>query len=123
MSKYIGLLLVITMSVLLTGCASAPGGIAASNTPLHAKPYNVIGPTSGSDCRYAILGIIPVTKGNTTREAVEKARENIGADALIEITVENCTQFWILFTKTITRVDAQGIRFKDKWEGDKDILR
>ncbi len=123
MSKYIGLLLVIIMSAMLAGCASYPGGIAASNTPLHAKSYNVIGPTSAADSRFAILGLIPVTKGNSTRDAIKKAKENVGADALIEITVENCTQFFILFTRTLTQVDAVGIRFKDKWEGDKDIAR
>lgn len=123
MSKYIDLFLVAVMTFLLVGCASMPGGIAPSNTPLHAKSYNIIGPTSATDSRFAILGIIPITGSNSTRDAVDKAKENISADALIDITVESYTQFFILFSRTVTRVEADGIRFKDKWEGDKDIIR
>ena len=109
--------------LLFAGCACIPGGIAASNTPLHAKPYSVIGDTEAADSRYAILGIIPVTDGNSLREAVKKAKGQVGADALIDITVDSYTQWWILFTRTVTKVDAKGIRFKDAWEGDKEIKR
>ena len=123
MSKYINLFFVAVISFLFVGCACIPGGIASSNTPLHARSYNVIGPTSATDSRIAILGIIPITKSNSTRDAIDKAKENAHADALIDITVENYTQFFILFSRTVTKVYAKGVRFKDKWEGDKDIVR
>ncbi len=108
-------------ALLLAGCATSPGGIADSNTPLHAKPYTIIGETEGNDCWYAILGIIPVTPGNSLREAVKEAKGRVGADALIDITVDSYTQFWILFVRRVTEVHAKGIRFKDRWEGDKEI--
>ena len=123
MIKYIKLFFVLVLNLLFVGCACFPGGIAPSSTPLHAKPYTVIGPTSATDSRFAIFGIIPVTGGNSIRDAVEAAKSNVGADALIDITVDSYTQFFIVLTRTVTRVDAQGIRLKEKWEGDKDIVR
>ena len=113
----------LALSLLFVGCACIPGGVAASNTPLHAKPYTVLGTTEGVDSRYAILGIIPVTDGNSLRDAMKHAKGNVGADALINITVDSYTQWWILFSRTVTKVDATGIRFKDEWEGDKEIKR
>ncbi|MFH1476613.1 MAG: hypothetical protein ABIH24_03855 [Verrucomicrobiota bacterium] len=113
----------LALNLLFAGCACIPGGIAASNTPLHAKPYTVIGDTEGRDSHYAILGLIPVTSGNSLKDAVKKAKGRVGADALIDITVDSYTQWWILFTRTVTEVYAKGIRFKDAWEGDNEIKR
>ena len=117
------LFLGLILSLLFMGCACMPGGVAASNTPLHAKPYTELGITEGYDSRFAILGIIPVTDGNSLRDAIKHAKGNVGADALINITVDSYTQWWILFSRTVTKVDATGIRFKDEWEGDKAVQR
>ena len=113
----------LVLSLLFVGCACIPGGIAASNTPLHAKPYTIIGETEGSDSQYAILGIIPITSVNSLRRAVKDAKGNCGADALVDITVDCNMQWWVLFTRTVTEVYAKGIRFKGAWEGDKEIKR
>jgi len=78
----------------------------------------VVGETRGTDSRYAILGLIPVTSGNSVRDAVNDAQRRVGADALIDITIDSYTQFWILFTRTVTEVNAKGIRLQPKWEGD-----
>ena len=123
MIKYFALFSLLASSLLFAGCASIPGGISASDTPLHAKPYTVIGETEGSDSQYAILGIIPVTTVNSLRRAVKNAKGNVGADALIDITVDCNIQWWVLFTRTVTEVYAKGIRFKEAWEGDKEIKR
>lgn len=120
MIKCLFLVSFVASALLLTGCATTPGGIADSNTPLHSKPYTVIGETEGSDNWYAILGFIPVTPGNSLREAVKEAKGKVGADALIDITVDSYTQFWIVFVRRVTEVHAKGIRFKDRWEGDKE---
>lgn len=117
------LFLGLALSFLFAGCASYPGGIADSNTPLHAKPYTVIGETEGSDAHYAILGIIPVTPGNKLSAAIKDAKGKVGADALIDITVDGYIQYWILFSRTVTKVEAKGIRFKDQWQGDNEIKR
>jgi len=123
MIKYIKLFFVLVLNLLFVGCASMPGGIAPSNTPLHAKSYTVIGPTAAVDRRFALFGIIPLSGGNSIRDAVEKAKSNVSADALIDITADSYTQFFIVLTRTVTRVDAKGIRFKEEWEGDKNIVR
>ena len=123
MINYLKLFFGLILSLLFMGCACIPGGVSASNTPLHARPYTVIGSTEGYDSRFAILGIIPVTDGNSLRDAMKHAKGQVGADALIDITVDSYTQWWILFTRTVTKVDAKGIRFKDAWEGDKEIKR
>ncbi len=107
---------------LITGCATTPGGLADSNTPLHAKPYTVIGETEGNDSWYALFGIIPITPGNSLRAAIKKAKGKVGADALIDITVDSYTQFWIVVVRRVTEVHAKGIRFKDRWEGDKEVM-
>ena len=111
------------LSLLFVGCACMPGGIASSNTPLHAKPYTIIGETEGSDSQYAILGVLPVTSMNSLKAAVKKAKGNVGADALIDITVDCYIQWWVLFTRTVTEVSAKGIRFKGAWEGDQEVNR
>ncbi len=121
MIKYLFLSSVLALVLLLNGCATSPGGISDSNTPLYSKPYTVIGDTEGSDSWYAILGFIPVTPGNSLREAVKDAKRKVGADALIDITVDSYTQFWILFARRVTEVHAKGIRFKDRWEGDNEV--
>ena len=123
MTKIIAVFAGLALCFSMAGCASYPGGISDSNTPLHAKPYTVVGDTEGVDAHYAILGLIPVTPGNTVSDAVKDAKGKVGADALIDITIDGYMQFWILFTRTVTKVEAKGIRFKDRWEGDEEIKR
>jgi 3-deoxy-D-manno-octulosonic-acid transferase len=123
MLKYFLYPLIPAAVLTFSGCACVPGGIADSNTPLHAKAYTVIGQTSANDSRYAILGIIPITGGNTLKEAIETAKSKVSADALIDITVDSYAQFWILFSRTVTRVDAKGIRFQNEQETEKRIVR
>lgn len=123
MIKYVGLFSLVASALLIAGCACMPGGVAPSNTPLHAKPYTVIGETEGSDAQYAILGIIPVTTCNTLARAIKKAKANVGADALIDVTVDCNWQWWVLFTRTVTEVNAKGVRLKGNWEGDLEVNR
>jgi hypothetical protein len=96
---------------LLAGCAHTPGGISASSTPLEGRKYTVLGQTSGSDSQVALLGILPVTGPNTTRSAIEDATRRLGADALIDVTVEGRFEWWILFTRCVTEVEGTAIRF------------
>lgn len=45
------------------------------------------------------------------RAAVDEAARNKGGDALIDVTVEGSHQYWILFSRDITRVEGIAIRF------------
>jgi hypothetical protein len=95
----------------LTGCATMPGGIAASSTPLEGRSYQILGYTAATDSSVKLLGFIPISGGNHIRDAVRSAARKAGGDALIEVTVEAYDQYWILFSRHITRVDGIAIRF------------
>jgi len=97
--------------VIMTGCATMPGGVAPSSTPLEGRSYQVMGYTESTDSRICLFGIIPITRHNSIREAIHSAARRVGGDALIEVTVEGYTQFWFLFSRNVTRVEGIGIRF------------
>ncbi len=99
--------------ILSTGCATRPGGIASSTTPLEGHQYRVLGDVEGTDTHFALLGIIPLTGSNTLQEAIDDALDSEGADALIDVTVDFHWEFWILFSRSVTSVQGKAIRFKD----------
>lgn len=110
--KYFKLVLLGSVCFLLAGCACIPGGISASSTPLNNKPYHILGHTSATDSRFILLGVIPLTGSNSTKDALNKAIKKVGADALIDVTVDGYKQWFILFSRTITKVEGVGIRFE-----------
>ena len=85
----------------------APGGVAASNIPLEQGGYTPIGRVSGSDCKINLLGIIPVSGGNQISDAMRDAQGN--ADALVNISVDLVSKFWILWSSTCTEVRATAV--------------
>jgi hypothetical protein len=96
---------------LAMGCATTPGGIAPSTTPLEGRKYTVLGPTQGVDSRICLLGILPISGRNSLKGAIEKAVRRKNADALIEVTADAYNQYWILFSKNATHVEGIAIRF------------
>lgn len=103
-------LIVLAVGV-LAGCGTTPGGVAPSTTPLEGRNYTVIGKTVGTDSRIKLFGVLPISGSNTTRGGIESAQRRVGADALIDVTVDGYYQYWILFSRDITRVEGLGIRF------------
>jgi len=97
---------------LFSGCATMPGGIAASSTPLEGRKYTVLQRTSATSNCIRLLGIIPISGSNNTRSAIDKAARYVGGDALIDVTVEGFNQYWILFSRDVTYVEGIGIRFE-----------
>jgi len=104
-------LLAILILALEVGCSHMPGGIAPSTTPIGNRPYRVVGRARGSDSYVLLFGILPIKGSNSVKEAVHSAIRAHGADALIEVTVETYTQFWILFTRNVIKVEGLAIRF------------
>ena len=96
----------------VSGCAHYPGGIAPSTTPLEGKEYDIIGPVKGSDGRISLLGILPITGSNDTRKAVAGALKSSGGDALINVTVESVSKYWILWSNHKTLVYGDAIKFR-----------
>ena len=110
--QYFKLVLLGSVCFLLAGCACIPGGISASSTPLNNKPYHTLGHTSATDSRFLLLGIIPLTGSNSTKDALNKAIKNAGADALIDVTVDGYNQWFIILSRVVTKVEGTGIRFE-----------
>lgn len=97
--------------VLLSGCAMMPGGVSASNTPLHDREYTVIAPTSNTDSRIYLLQFIPISGPNTIRGAIQSAIRQHNGDAMTDITVEYYVQNWILFSRYVTRIEGNVVRY------------
>jgi hypothetical protein len=92
------------------GCAHQAGGVASSTIPLDPGGYTVIGDAAGKDCVYRLLGIIPLSNGNETKEAVADAIASVeGADALIGVTADTYSQHFIIISRGCTQVYGQGV--------------
>ena len=107
--KYI-VLSILALS-LATGCASWPGGVAPSTTPLEGRDYTVVGREVGQDSMPLILGFIPLSGPTTVQEAIDDAVRARGGDAMINVTVDGYFHTWILFSLWTTRVEGDVIRF------------
>ena len=100
--------------LLSSGCSHMPGGIASSTTPIDGRDYRVIGPVSTTDSHVLLFGILPIKGSNAIRPAIQKCLAARGADALIEVTVESYTQFWLLFVRNVIKVEGMAIRFETR---------
>jgi len=96
----------------MVGCSHMPGGVAPSNIPLDGREYEEIGLVNTTDSRVLLFGLIPISGSNSIRNAMRACIIGKRADALIDITVESYSQFWILFTRDVIKVEGVAIRFK-----------
>ena len=103
------LLVLLCALVALAGCTRYPGGVAASTVPLSPGGYTVIGPVSATDCKVNLLGLIPLSGGNRVHQAIDKAKRKRSADALIGVTVDRASKFFLLWTQTCTEVHATAV--------------
>ena len=107
----VGIMLMMVAGI-MAGCATSPGGIAASTTPLEGRKYRNMGKSFGTDSRVYLLGFLPLTGENSIRDAIEESVDARNGDAMINVTVEFYSQWWILFTRFTTRVEGDVIRFE-----------
>lgn len=104
---------VLAMCFTTIGCFRSPGGVAASNIPLSQDGYRVLGPVKASDCKYNLLGIIPISGGNQTADAIAEALgDRPGADAMVDITVEGVSKYFILWSQQCTDVRGLAVSIK-----------
>ena len=95
----------------MTGCVRSPGGVAASNIPISPGGYTVLGDVEAQDCKVNLLLILPISGGNHTADAIDKAlRKRPGTDALINITVDRVSKFFLLWSQTCTEIRATAVR-------------
>jgi hypothetical protein len=105
------LILFLWLVLIGTGCTRMPGGVAPSNIPLEQGGYVAIGPVSASDCKVNLFGILPVSGSNRVADAVYSAlRKESGADALINISIDLSSKFFILWSQTCTEIHATAVR-------------
>src|SRR5262245_40391692 len=98
------LIKVLGVALFAAACTHTPGGIAPSTIPLEPGGYTVIkSHVEGSDCQVNLLGLLPLSDGNTTDEAIADALKDApGATALVNVTADAYSQFWILWSNTCT---------------------
>jgi hypothetical protein len=109
MNRSIAFVLTVSLIALLAGCTRIPGGVAPSTIPLEPGGYTMIGPVSASDCKVNLLGLIPISGGNNLHQAIREAKDDRGADALIEVTVDLVSKYFILWSQTCTNVHATAV--------------
>ena len=106
------LIFVSCIAVTICGCACIPGGIASSTEPIDGRKYINLGRVSDTDSKITLFGIIPISGSNSIRDAIDAALQKRGGDAMIGVTVESYTQFWILFTRRVTLIEGDVIKFQ-----------
>ena len=95
------------------GCAHTPGGICASTVPIDGRDYMVLGPAKATSTAVYLFNFIPVSGSSSLRDAKNAAIRSKGADALIDVTAESYSQFWIVFSKSTIMVEGTAIRFTE----------
>ena len=94
----------------IAGCTRMPGGIAPSTIPLTPGGYTSIREVEGSDCKVNLLGLIPVSGSNYIADAMDEALEEVpGAAALVDVTGERVSKFFILWSQTCTEVRGTAV--------------
>ena len=119
---YKGTLALIVLVIFLAGCTSTGTlGIIAKSSANPAKllqsaqDFEELGLTEGEACRHFVLAIIPFGNSNL-EEAVNKALEKTGGDALINVsttsTLYGFIPFYNVYSYTCTTVRGIAIKFK-----------
>ncbi|NDC38999.1 MAG: hypothetical protein EBZ48_13270, partial [Proteobacteria bacterium] len=91
------------------GCSSSQGPeLIASTSPLAPGVRGTV-PASGSDCQTFLLGLIPVTLSPNTQQALSNAKSSAHAEVLTDVTVDENSIYWILFSHRCIRVRGLGV--------------
>lgn len=111
--KLIILSLLILIAISFTGCITGPGGIAPSTMPITANDsYTIIERNvSGTDTAINIMGFIPIMTC-TAYKALQNAKEENGADALINVTGYNKSLTLIFVNLQWMIISGDAIKFQ-----------
>lgn len=94
----------------ISGCAHKTGGVAPSYEPISPGSYNELGSVQGEDCVYALFGLIPLSNGNETKDAVNNAISKApGATSLVKISADTYSQHFIIVSRVCTQIDGVAI--------------
>jgi uncharacterized protein YceK len=106
MRKVVTPVVVLFSILLLSGCVTSSAGIAPSTRPLTPDGYTVMNGSSGTSWGFSLLGILPLKQANTA-DALDEALRDRGADALVQVTVDNRSCFLLLLT--FQRIKVEGL--------------
>jgi len=96
-----------------SGCLHQAVAMSPSSEPIAPGSYEKIGPASGQDCLWKLFGILPITSGNTLQGAMREAvNDKDGTDALVQVTADTFTQFFIVISRECTQVDGVAVRVR-----------
>ena len=91
-------------AIAVSACHS-PLQIAAANRPIReAKSLGTR--VEGESCQWFLLGVLPVSGGNTVRAAVDAAKRKAGAETLVELTVDERSLWLALIGNHCTLVSG-----------------
>ena len=103
-------LAVLPLIGILGGCGHISGGASPSTEPLTPGSYREIGAVRGEDCVGYLLGIIPLSDGNETKDAIADAlRKSPGATALVKVSADTFSQHFIVYSRVCTQVDGVAV--------------
>jgi len=97
------------IACVLSGCITHSGGIAAATKPLNPDDISVHARASGTSWGINVLGI-PFKQASTS-EALNEAITTGGADALVQVSVDNRDYFLVLVN--LQRILVEGISVKE----------
>lgn len=106
--------LFVALACVVSGCVTYSGGVAASTKPLGPDEYTVQSGTSGTSWGITVLGI-PFKQASTAAAVSDALR---GADALIQVTVDNRT--YNLPLVFLQRIKVEGMVVKEPVRVKKD---
>jgi len=107
------IILTLILGATLSACSHISGGIASSTKPLDSDSYYPLGKVEGKDCSYALFGLIPLSGGNETKDALENALSILpNTTALVQVTSDTYSQYWILWSNTCTQVYGTAVTTK-----------
>lgn len=105
-------------AIMFSSCVTYPVSMSPSSTPVHDKIIGEnLGKTEGSDAVYSVLGLWMIGRPDID-SAVKSALAKKNGEALINVRVYETTVWYVLFTRTIVRVEGEAVTFRRTGEKD-----
>jgi hypothetical protein len=112
----------VLMALFLTGCSSSGtlgivtrSTIDAGGLLKSGRSFEDLGPAEGSACRHFVLAVIPLGD-STFSTAVERALQQKGGDALINVSVTSSLYGFVpiynVYSFTCTEVKGVAVKFQ-----------
>ena len=108
-----------SLAVLLCSCVSTGPmyPLLPSSVPLQLRSYHKLGWLKGESCVSFLFGFIPTSPDYSLKKAYYAALNSdgsISADALISLTTDRKSTFWLFGSTSCKIVEGIGIKFIDR---------